>query len=102
MLILIVLSSFAPPASFFLDDAPYGALAQPVSSPPEKELLPFTVLLDQVEAYMPNISMVIGIVGPNGTQVYSYGNISKENSTNVNGNSIFDMAPLQRHLQPHY
>jgi hypothetical protein len=63
----------------------YEALAQHISSsPPEKELLPSTALLNQVEEFMPNVSMVIGIVSPNGTQVYSYGNISEENSTNVN------------------
>ena len=32
---------------------------------------------------MPNISMVIGIVSPNGTQVYSYGNISNENGVQM-------------------
>src|ERR687895_699304 len=93
LLILIVLSSFSP-ASFFIDDKSYEALAQHISSPPEKELLPSTVLLNQVEEFMPNISMVIGIVSPNGTQVYSYGNISDENGTNVNGDSIFDIGSI--------
>ncbi len=45
---------------------------------------------------MPNISMVIGIIGPNGTQVYSYGNISKENSTNVDGDSFFDIGSITK------
>jgi len=51
LLILIVLSSFSP-ASFFIDDKSYEALAQHISSPPEKELLPSTVLLNQVEEFM--------------------------------------------------
>ena len=95
LLILIILSSFSP-ASFFIDDKSYEALTQHISSPPEKELLPSTVLLNQVEEFMPNISMVIGIVSPNGTQVYSYGNISEENDTNVNGDSIFEIGSITK------
>src|SRR5918992_4258540 len=95
LLILIVLSSFSP-ASFFIDDKSYEALAQHISSPPEKELLPSSVLLNQVEEFMPNISLVIGIVSPNGTQVYSYGNISDENGTNVNADSIFDIGSITK------
>ena len=95
LLILIVLSSFSP-ASFFIDDKSYEALAQHISSPPERELLPSTVLLNQVEEFMPNISMVIGIVSSNGTQVYSYGNISEENDTNVNGDSIFEIGSITK------
>ena len=96
-LTLIVLSSFFP-TSFFLNGKSYEALAQPqpISSPTEEELLPHTVLLNQVEEFMPDISMVIGIINPNGTQVYSYGNISKENSTNVNGDSIFDIGSITK------
>ena len=82
----------------FLDGKSYEALAQPkpISSPTEEELLPSTLLLNQVEEFMPDISMVIGIVSPNGTRVYSYGNISKENSTNVNGDSIFDIGSITK------
>jgi CubicO group peptidase (beta-lactamase class C family) len=92
LLILIVLSSFSP-ASFFNVDKSYEALAQHISSP-EKELS--SALLNQVEEFMPNESMVIGIVSPNGTQVYSYGNISEENSTNVNGDSIFEIGSITK------
>ncbi len=96
MLILIVLSSLFP--TFFLDGKSYEALAQPqpISSPTEEELLPSTVLLNQVEEDMPDKSIVIGIISPNGTQVYSYGNISKENSTNVSGDSIFDIGSITK------
>jgi CubicO group peptidase (beta-lactamase class C family) len=92
-----VLSSFFP-TSFFLDGKSYEALAQPqpISSPTEEELLPSTVLLNQVEEDMPDKSIVIGVISPNGTQVYSYGNISKENSTNVNGDSIFDIGSITK------
>jgi CubicO group peptidase (beta-lactamase class C family) len=73
------------------------ALAQFVSSHPEKRLLPPpNVLLKQVEEYLPDISMVIGVVSSNGTQVYSYGNISKGNSTDVNGDSIFDIGSITK------
>jgi serine-type D-Ala-D-Ala carboxypeptidase/endopeptidase len=95
LLILIALSCFSP-ASFFINDKSYEALAQQISSPPEKELLPSTVLLNQVEEFMPNVSIVIGIVSPNGTQVYSYGNISVENGTNLNGDSIFDIGSITK------
>ena len=99
LLILIISSSFYP-SSFFLENNSFEALGQPLSPPlssvSENQLLPSTTLLKQVEGYMPNISMVIGIVSPNGTQVYSYGNISKTNSTYVNGDSIFDIGSITK------
>ncbi len=42
------------------------------------------------------ISMVLGIVTPNGTQVSGYGNLSKANSTEVDGNTIFDIASITK------
>ena len=95
LLILIVLSTFCP-TSFFLGDGSHVTLAQSLSSHPEKQLLPSNVLLTQVEEYMPDTSIVIGVVSPNGTEVYSYGNVSKVNSTNVNGNSIFDIGSITK------
>lgn len=68
MLILIVFSSFSF-TSLFLDNKSYQVLAQSISSQSENELLPFTILLNQVEKYMPDASIVLGIVSPNGTQL---------------------------------
>jgi D-alanyl-D-alanine-carboxypeptidase/D-alanyl-D-alanine-endopeptidase len=42
------------------------------------------------------VSMVAGIVTPNGTQVSGYGNLSKANSTQVDGNTIFDIASITK------
>src|SRR5919205_4673339 len=50
------------------------------------------LLLNNVKRYLPDASIVVGIITPNGTQVYSYGNLSKANGTKVNGNTIFDIA----------
>ncbi len=95
MLILMILSSFS--SSFLLfDDNPYVALAQISSSHSENQLLPSSILLKQVEKYIPEVSIVIGVVSPNGTEIYSYGNISKANSTNVNGESIFDIGSITK------
>jgi D-alanyl-D-alanine-carboxypeptidase/D-alanyl-D-alanine-endopeptidase len=97
-MMLIILSGFSPAASI-LDHKLHEAFAQPStspSSPAGKELLAPTVLLNQVKEYLPNVSMVIGIVSPNGTQVYSYGNISRENRTNVNGDTIFDIGSITK------
>jgi CubicO group peptidase (beta-lactamase class C family) len=38
------------------------------------------------------VSIVIGVITPNGTSVSGYGNISKANSTKVNGDTIFDIG----------
>jgi D-alanyl-D-alanine-carboxypeptidase/D-alanyl-D-alanine-endopeptidase len=54
------------------------------------------LLLNNVKRYLPDASIVVGIITPNGTQVYSYGNLSKANSTKVNGNTIFDIASLTK------
>jgi serine-type D-Ala-D-Ala carboxypeptidase/endopeptidase len=54
------------------------------------------LLLNNVKRYLPHVSIVVGIITPNGTQVYRYGNISKANSTIVNGNTIFDIASITK------
>ena len=54
------------------------------------------LLLNNVKRYLPDASIVVGIITPNGTQVYRYGNLSKANSTLVNGNTIFDIASITK------
>jgi CubicO group peptidase (beta-lactamase class C family) len=54
------------------------------------------LLLNNVKRYLPDASIVVGIITPNGTQVYRYGNLSKANSRIVNGNTIFDIASITK------
>jgi serine-type D-Ala-D-Ala carboxypeptidase/endopeptidase len=42
------------------------------------------------------VSIVLGVITPNGTSLSSYGNISKANTTKVNGNTIFDIASITK------
>ena len=42
------------------------------------------------------VSIVVGVITPNGTGVSGYGNISKANSTKVNGDAIFDIGSLTK------
>jgi len=42
------------------------------------------------------VSIVVGVITPNGTQVAAYGNISKANHTRVDGNTIFDIGSLTK------
>jgi serine-type D-Ala-D-Ala carboxypeptidase/endopeptidase len=42
------------------------------------------------------VSIVVGVISPNGTQVSAYGNISKANSTTVDGNTIFDIGSITK------
>lgn len=42
------------------------------------------------------VSIVVGVITPNGTSVSGYGNISKANSTKVNGDTIFDIGSLTK------
>ncbi len=41
-------------------------------------------------------ALVVGFVDPNGTKVYSFGNISKANNIPVNGNTLFNIASLTK------
>ncbi|MGN6624929.1 MAG: serine hydrolase, partial [Candidatus Nitrosocosmicus sp.] len=41
-------------------------------------------------------SIVVGVISPNGTQVSAYGNISKDNPTPVDGNTIFDIGSVTK------
>ena len=63
-----------------MENGPKLTQHQAIYSPTEGELLLSTIFLNQVKEFSPDISMVIGIISPNGTQVYSYGNISKDNN----------------------
>jgi serine-type D-Ala-D-Ala carboxypeptidase/endopeptidase len=54
------------------------------------------IMLNKVKRYLPDASIVVGIITTNGTQVYGYGNISKANSTKVDGNTIFDIASITK------
>ena len=42
------------------------------------------------------MSIVVGVVSPNGTDLSAYGNISKANSTKVNGDTIFDIGSITK------
>jgi CubicO group peptidase (beta-lactamase class C family) len=42
------------------------------------------------------VSIVIGVVSPNGTQVSAYGNISKDDSTPVDGDTAFDIGSVTK------
>ncbi|MGC2570276.1 MAG: serine hydrolase domain-containing protein, partial [Candidatus Nitrosopolaris sp.] len=42
------------------------------------------------------VSIVVGVITPNGTSVSGYGNISKANTTKVNGDTIFDIGSLTK------
>ncbi|MGN6623939.1 MAG: serine hydrolase domain-containing protein [Candidatus Nitrosocosmicus sp.] len=41
-------------------------------------------------------SIVVGVISPNGTSVSEYGNISKDNPTPVDGNTIFDIGSVTK------
>ena len=40
--------------------------------------------------------LVVGFIDPNGTKVYSFGNISKENNIPVNGSTIFNIDSITK------
>jgi D-alanyl-D-alanine-carboxypeptidase/D-alanyl-D-alanine-endopeptidase len=42
------------------------------------------------------VSIVVGVITPNGTSVSGYGNISKANTTKVNGDSIFGIGSITK------
>ena len=73
-----------------------SVIAQPTTSQSATAKELSIMLLNKVKRYLPDASIVVGIISPNGTQVYSYGNISKANSTKVNGNTIFDTASITK------
>ena len=71
-------------------------IAQPTTSQSATTKELSIMLLNQVKRYLPDVSIVVGIISPNGYQVYGYGNISNANSTKVNGNTIFDIASITK------
>jgi D-alanyl-D-alanine-carboxypeptidase/D-alanyl-D-alanine-endopeptidase len=73
-----------------------SAIAQPTASQRTAANESSIMFLNIVKRYLPDVSIVVGIITPNGTQVYGYGNISKANSTKVNGNTIFDTASITK------
>ena len=73
-----------------------NVIAQPTTSQSATAKELSILLLNKVKRYLPGVSIVVGIISPNGTQVYSYGNISQANSTKVDGNTIFDIASITK------
>jgi CubicO group peptidase (beta-lactamase class C family) len=76
-------------------------IAQPNSTTASTQFTPakefsIMLLLDNVKRYLPDASIVVGVITPNGTQVYSHGNISKANCTKVDGDTIFDTASITK------
>jgi serine-type D-Ala-D-Ala carboxypeptidase/endopeptidase len=43
-----------------------------------------------------NASLVVGLLDPNGTKIFGFGNISKTNNVPVNGNTIYNIASLTK------
>jgi D-alanyl-D-alanine-carboxypeptidase/D-alanyl-D-alanine-endopeptidase len=73
-----------------------SVIAQPTASQFTIAKESSSMLLNNVKKYLPDASIVVGIITPNGTQVFGYGNISKPNSTKVNGDTIFDIASITK------
>jgi len=55
-----------------------------------------TVLENMGNKSKGGVSIVVGVITPNGTSVSGYGNISKANTTKVNGDTIFDIGSLTK------
>ena len=45
-----------------------------------------------------DVAIVIGAISPNSVDISSYGNLSKENTTKVNGDTVFDIASVTKTL----
>ena len=63
----------------------------------------FKELPDKVKEFILNdrvnkskAAIVIGFIDPNGTKVYSFGNISKANNIPVNGSTLFDIGSITK------
>ena len=61
-----------------------------------KHLLNNKTTTDNISNSTIPVSIVVGVISPNGTQVSGYGNISKANPTAVDGNTIFDIGSLTK------
>jgi serine-type D-Ala-D-Ala carboxypeptidase/endopeptidase len=59
-------------------------------SPPVKNFI-----LDQI-VNKSKAAIVIGFVDPNGTRIFSFGNISKANNVPVNENTLFDIGSITK------
>jgi serine-type D-Ala-D-Ala carboxypeptidase/endopeptidase len=61
-----------------------------------KHLLNNKTITDNTSNSTIPVSIVVGVISPNGTQVSGYGNISKANHTTVDGNTIFDIGSITK------
>src|SRR6185312_8078882 len=65
--------------------------------------IPFNTLSPKVKEFvLSNIvnkskaALVVGLIDPNGTKIYSFGNISKANNIPVNESTIFDIGSITK------
>ena len=69
----------------------------------DKEISELSTIPDPVKQFIinqivgkSNASVVVGLLDPNGTKVFGFGNISKTNNVPVNGDTIFNIASLTK------
>src|SRR4051794_15070609 len=97
----ILVSLLLPPFVYSLSNSANNASKTDLTN---QSVIPrFKELPDKVREFILNdivnkskASLVVGLIDPNGTKVYSFGNISKANDMPVNGSTIFNIDSITK------
>lgn len=55
-----------------------------------------TILSERIDFYESGVSMVVGVVGPEGRRIIAHGAMDRASGRPVDGDTIFDLASRQR------
>jgi D-alanyl-D-alanine-carboxypeptidase/D-alanyl-D-alanine-endopeptidase len=54
------------------------------------------VLADRVDLYKKSVGIVVGVVGPQGSKIYSYGKPAKDSSAVLDGDTVFEIGSMTK------
>ncbi|HJX85055.1 MAG TPA: serine hydrolase domain-containing protein, partial [Candidatus Angelobacter sp.] len=67
----------------------------PTSSPSAPEDVR-KILADRVDLYKKSVGIVVGVIGPQGSKIYSYGKLAKDSSAVLDGDTVYEIGSITK------
>jgi CubicO group peptidase (beta-lactamase class C family) len=71
-----------------------GTSAQSFSPPSDSEIR--QILSDRVVKYQQSVGIVVGLIGPQGRRIVSYGSLARGDSRPLNGDTVFEIGSVTK------
>src|SRR5258708_11808615 len=54
------------------------------------------ILADRVDLYKKSVGIVVGVIGPQGSKIYSYGKPAKDSSAVLDGDTVYEIGSITK------